>query len=184
MERQDEGEKRNNFRGRTWGAELENEPGCWNIGIFYLLEYFRGKLSFQARQVHTLWPFSEIGPQRLADHTAFSGVAAACVHRLICIQTPELGNREPWSYSSMKLLIQKLTKTTLTSRQLVIRCSFKAAFTHGLKLWFPWKCLPPGCLYGCVWLLFPLFSPSSPHSFLIILSPCWHRPTWHMELVL
>lgn len=114
MEGQDGGETGNNFRGRTWGAELEKEPGCWSTGIF------TASLSFQARRVHRLWPFCERGPRPL---TAFSGVVAARVHGLITIQTPELENREPCSYSSMRLLIQKLTKTTLTSRQLVIRCS-------------------------------------------------------------
>lgn len=123
MEGQEWGETRNNFRGRTRGAELEKERGCWNIGIFYLLGYFRGSLSFQARQVHRLWPFSATGPRPLADHAAFSGVVAACVHGLIYIQTPELESREPCSYRSMKLLIQKFTKTMLTCRQLVIRCA-------------------------------------------------------------
>lgn len=83
--------------------------------------------------------------------SAFSGVAAG----LIYIQTPELKNREPWSYSSMELLIQKLTKT---SRLLVTRCSRELiqSCTHAwagtlISLEVP----PPGCLYGCVWAALP-----------------------------
>lgn len=148
----------------------------WNRGIF------RASLWFQARQGHTLWPFSETGPWRLSFSAAWLQLERMdwSTFKLLSWKTEptELQQHEaacPKAHQDHADLqaacyqVLKGTDSKLNSHT-GWNTDFRGSAFHQVACRAVCDC-PSLCLVHLHHTLF-----------LIILSACWHSPTWHTGL--